>query len=343
MEVRAIILAAGKGTRMNTELPKCALRVIDKPMAEYVIDSLNAVNVDKIITVVGYKKEVLEEILVGKTQFAYQEEQLGTAHAVLMTEEFLKDYTGTTLIALGDMPMITSATYAKLIEHHALTKSDLTVLTTDHPNPFGYGRIIRNQKGDIEKIVEDRFCTPDQKKITEINSSIYLVDNQKLFSSIYEINNNNSQKEYYLTDIVEIFNQKGYRVSGYLAEDYQEISGANDLVQLSEMENYLQTKIIKKHLLAGVAIHRPETVVIGCDAEIESGAIILPGSIIVGKSKIGKGAIIGPYAEINNSTVNSKAIVRYSRIKNSEISENKVIGPYVEIIENAVNEKKCLI
>ncbi|HHX79913.1 MAG TPA: NTP transferase domain-containing protein [Acholeplasmataceae bacterium] len=341
MEVRAIVLAAGKGTRMNTELPKCALRIIDKPMAEYVIDSLKAVNVEKIITVVGYKREVLGAILVDKTEFAYQEEQLGTAHAVSMTEDFMKDYSGTTLIALGDMPMITSATYAKLIEHHALTDADLTVLTTDHPNPFGYGRIIRNQVGDIIKIVEDRFCTPEQKKITEINSSIYLVDNQKLFSSIYEIKNNNSQKEYYLTDIVEIFNQRGYRVSGYQANDYQEISGANDLVQLSEMENYLQAKIIKKHLLAGVAIHRPETVVIGCDVEIESGAIILPGSIIVGKSKIEKGTIIGPYAEINNSTVGLKAIVRYSRIKNSQISENIIVGPYVEIIDNEGNEKKC--
>ncbi|HEY8395664.1 MAG TPA: sugar phosphate nucleotidyltransferase [Bacilli bacterium] len=336
MEVRAIVLAAGKGTRMQTELPKGALRVIDKPMTEYVVDSIKNANVEEIITVVGYKKEVLEAILAGKTKFAYQEQQLGTAHAVKMAEPYLKDYKGTTLIALGDMPMITSETYRKLIQYHALTKADLTVLTTDHPKPQGYGRIIRNEEGEIVKIVEDRFCSPEQKRINEINSSTYLVDNQKLFASLCEIDNNNSQKEYYLNDIVEIFRRKGYRVFGYKAEDYQEISGANDLVQLAEMENYLHDKTIRKLLLSGVTIQRPNTVVIGCEAEIEPGALILPGSIILGKSKIQKNAIIGPYAEVVNSVVGTGSEVCYARIKNSVIGEDKKIGPYVEIVDKRI-------
>ncbi len=335
MEVRAIVLAAGKGTRMQTELPKCALKVIDKPMAEYVADSLKKAGVEDIVTVVGYKRDVLEAILSGKTKFAHQEEQLGTAHAVLMHEPLFRDFQGMTLIALGDMPMITPETYAKLIEHHALTKADLTVLTTDHPRPGGYGRIVRNKNGEIVRIVEDRFCTEEQRKITEINSSVYLVDNQKLFSSIREIGNDNSQKEYYLNEIVEIFRRKGYRVSVFKADDYQELSGANDLVQLSEMEKYLQEKIIKKFLSSGVAIRRPETVVIGSEAEIEPGALILPGSIITGKCRIHKNATVGPFVQVEDSVIGEGANVSFAKIKASKVEDNAEVK-FVEIIGNEI-------
>lgn len=335
MEVRAIVLAAGKGTRMQTELPKCALKVIDKPMAEYVADSLKKAGVEDIVTVVGYKRDVLEAILSGKTKFAHQEEQLGTAHAVLMAEPLFRDFQGMTLIALGDMPMITPETYAKLIEHHALTKADLTVLTTDHPRPGGYGRIVRNKNGEIVRIVEDRFCTEEQRKITEINSSVYLVDNQKLFSSIREIGNDNSQKEYYLNEIVEIFRRKGYRVSVFKADDYQELSGANDLVQLSEMEKYLQEKIIKKFLSSGVAIRRPETVVIGSEVEIEPGALILPGSIITGKCRIHKNATVGPFVQVEDSVIGEGANVSFAKIKASKVEDNAEVK-FVEIIGNEI-------
>lgn len=334
MDIRAIVLAAGKGTRMHSILPKCAHQIIDKAMVEYVVDALKALNIDEIITVVGYKREILENILLNKTKFAYQEEQLGTAHAVLMTEKYLLNYDGLTLIAIGDMPLITPSTYAKLIAHHAQTMADLTVLTTLHPNPFGYGRIVRSPNGDIERIVEEKDCTEEQRLIHEINSSVYLVDNQKLFSAIHEIKNNNVQKEYYLTDIISIFKRRGYKISGYQADDFQELNGANDKLQLAQMEACLQQKIIEKHLLAGVSIHHPQTVVIGVNVQIESGSIILPGSILIGNSYIAKNSVIGPYSEINNAKIGSGTIIKYSRIKDSEIGDNVVIGPYAEIIDN---------
>lgn len=336
MEIRAIVLAAGKGTRMNSALPKCAHKIIDKAMVEYVVDSLKAININEIISVVGYKREILEEILNGKTKFAYQEQQLGTAHAVLSAEKQLKEHNGLTLIAIGDMPLISSNTYAQLIAHHIEQKADLTALTTNHPVPYGYGRIVRDHNQSILRIVEEKDCTPEEREITEINSSVYLVDNKKLFESLLEIKNNNAQSEYYLTDIVALFREKNYKLSTFKAADYQELSGANDKLQLAKMETYLQEKIIEKHLLAGVTIHNPQTVVIGVNAEIEAESTLLPGSIVIGTSKIEKGAIIGPYSEIDNSHIGKGSTIKYSRIKDSIIGDNKNIGPYIYI----ENDKK---
>lgn len=342
MDINAIVLAAGKGTRMNSDEPKCAHYIIDKTMVEYVVDSLIGAKIKEIITVVGYRREVIEDILRGKTKFAYQEEQLGTAHAVLMAEEHLKGKEGLTLIAIGDMPFITKNTYSNLISSHIQSGADLTILTTEHPNPYGYGRIIRDENEEVLEIVEEKDCTKKQRAITEINASIYVVDNLKLFEMIHEIKSNNNQHEYYLTDIVKIFKQRGFKVSAYKTSDYNEISGVNDKIQLMEMEEVLRNKIIRKHLANGVTIHSPQTVVIGLGVKLEPGVIIRPGSIIVENSEIKKNAIIGPYAEIKSSVVHQNAAVKFSRIKDSVIAENTIIGPYIDMVENQIvnnNEK----
>jgi bifunctional UDP-N-acetylglucosamine pyrophosphorylase/glucosamine-1-phosphate N-acetyltransferase len=209
MDIRAIVLAAGKGTRMNSDTPKCANYIIDKTMVEYVVDSLLGAKIKDIITVVGYRHEVIEQILRNKTKYALQEEQMGTAHAVMMAESYLKGKLGLTLIAIGDMPFVTKETYANLIAHHIQNDADLTVLTTEHPNPSGYGRIIR-ENDEVLEIVEDKDCTREQRAIQEINASIYAVDNILLFESLRDIKSNNKQKEYYLTDIVKIFRDNGW-------------------------------------------------------------------------------------------------------------------------------------
>ena len=336
MNVNAVILAAGKGTRMNSDVPKCAHIIIDKPMVEYVYDSLSGAGIKNVITVVGYKKEVIEKILAGKCQFAVQEQQLGTAHAVLMTEEYLRDEEGITLIAIGDMPLINRETYAGLVNSHIKNNVDLTVLTTDHPNPYGYGRIIRDEDGEITEIVEEKDCDTYQRRITEINASVYAVDNKKLFSTLRLIKDNNKQKEYYLTDIVKHFRAQGYKVHGYQISDHMQISGVNDQIQLTEMEEFLRQKIIRRHLSNGVTVHSPHTVVIGSDVKIENGVDVYPGSIIIKKSFIGKGSEIGPYAYIDNTLVNQGAKIYYSHVKNATIAANDIIGPHVNV---AVEEK----
>lgn len=333
-DIRAVVLAAGKGTRMNSEEPKCAHYIIDKTMIEYVIDSLNGAKIFDIITVVGYKREVIQNILKDRSKYVIQEEQLGTAHAVLMAEQLLKDKDGNTLIAIGDMPFVSKSTYSNLIAAHIQEKADLTILTTEHPNPYGYGRIIRNEDDEIIEIVEEKDCTKLQRSIQEINASIYVVDNTKLFDAIREIKAINNQKEYYLTDIVKIFKKKGYKIYGYKASDYKEISGVNDKIQLAEMEEELRKKIIKKHLLNGVTIHNPNTVTIGVDVKIASGAIIRENTNILCNSVIGKNCKIGPFTEIKNSQIGDGASIKFSYIKNSTIDNNERIGPYVFINNN---------
>lgn len=333
-DIRAVVLAAGKGTRMNSEEPKCAHYIIDKTMIEYVIDSLNGAKIFDIITVVGYKREVIQNILKDRSKYVIQEEQLGTAHAVLMAEQLLKDKGGITLIAIGDMPFVSKSTYSNLIAAHIQEHADLTILTTEHPNPYGYGRIIRNEDDEIIEIVEEKDCTKLQRSIQEINASVYVVDNNKLFDAIREVKAINNQKEYYLTDIVKIFSKRGYKIYGYKVSDYKEISGVNDKIQLVEMEEELRKKIIRKHLINGVTIHNPDTVTIGVDVKIASGAIIRENTNILCNSVIGKNCKIGPFTEIKNSQIGDGASIKFSYIKNSVIENNERIGPYVFINNN---------
>lgn len=339
MEVNAIILAAGKGTRMKSELPKCAHYIIDKPMVEYVVDALKKICVEDVVTVVGYKKEVIQEFLKCKSRFVVQEEQLGTAHAVLMAENYFKDRVGTTIIAIGDMPFITKETYYQLLTTHLQSKSDVTVLTTEHPNPYGYGRIIRDECDQVLEIVEEKDCTKDQRSISEINSSVYAVRTEILFDLLKEIKNENNQQEYYLTDIVKVSNKRGLKVTACKVNDYKEISGVNDKFQLMEMEADLQAKILKKHLLKGVTIHNPATVVIGIDVKLRPGSELMPGSMVTGRSTIDTNAIIGPFTQIKDSYVGEGARVSFSYLEGCNIPSDSDIGPFVHMISNKIVNK----
>lgn len=337
MEISAIVLAAGKGTRMKSELPKCAHMIIDKPMVEYVVDALKELKIKNIVTVVGYGREVIQELLANKTEFAIQSEQLGTAHAVKQARPFLEGKEGITIIAIGDMPFIRKETFYSLLINHMQECAQLTVLTVEHPQPYGYGRIIRDDNGNVVGIVEEKDCTKDQTAIREINSSIYAVENELLFDALDEITNDNSQKEYYLTDLVKVFNQKGYKVNGYKINDYNELSGINNKLQLSEMEAEYQKKIIETHLLNGVTIHNPATVVIGKDVKIANGVTIMPNTYVTGKSTIGKNSILGPGTDIRNSTIGENVRITYSIIEDAKIKDNEIIGPY-KVIKGVKNQ-----
>lgn len=334
MKKFAIVLAAGKGTRMKTELPKCAFPILKKPMIEYIIENVEESVVDETICVIGYEKEIFEKMLNGRVEFAYQEQQLGTGHAVMATKEIMANKRGTTIILLGDMPLIDNKIIDKVISYHCDRGNDLTVVTTEFANPKGYGRIIRNEYGNIESIVEHNDCTDEQKRIKEVNTGIYVVNNSDLYKVLDDIKINERKGEYYLTDIVEIM-KKDYIVGTFVLWDSTKVMGVNDLFSVSVAEKVLREKINKIHMLNGVSIINPETVTIGHDVVIESNVTIYPNTYITGPSVIKTGAKVGPNTEIHTSTIHENVKVKHSLVHDSEIHANTVVGPFAHLRNGA--------
>ena len=330
----AIILAAGKGTRMKTELPKCAFPLLKKPMVTYIIEALESISIDQIICVVGHKKEVLQDILKDRVKYAIQEEQLGTGHAVKCALDFIDD-NGYTIILPGDTPLIDKEILDQLIEVHKSNKNDFTIGTIVLDNPFGFGRIVRDSSNSVLRIVEEKDASEEERKIKEINTGLFLVDNKLLKKALLEIRNNNAKGEYYLTDIVEILSKEA-KIGTFTIKDTYKLNGINDLYTLSLVEKQFREAILKKHMLNGVNIVNPETVTIGNDVTIEAGTTIYQGSLILGKTSIGRNCVVGPNSEIFNSTLKAGSKLLHSVCYDSTLEENSSVGPFSHIRMNTV-------
>ena len=235
----AIIMAAGKGTRMKSDLPKVLHEVCGQTMVERIVDTLNEAGCERIITVVGYRHALVEEILEDKCEFAIQEPQLGTGHAIMQVHQ-LEDEDGITIVTSGDVPCVRKETFQKLYD--ACLEGDMVVLTAIVDDPRAYGRIVRDENGEISRIVEFKDCNEEEKEIKEINTGIYAFNNPKLFSSLQYLNNDNAQGEYYITDLVEIFKNQGYKVIPCSIEDIHEVQGVNTDEELEEIEAYLKER-----------------------------------------------------------------------------------------------------
>ena len=326
--INAIILAAGLGSRMRTDLPKCAFPILKKPMINYIIDALEDSKVENRVIVVGYKKEVLFEMLPNET-FAVQEKQLGTADAVKCAINKLKD--GITLILPGDTSLINAKLIDDIINSHINENKDITICTSIIDDPHGYGRIVKSN--DSIKIVEEKDASNDIKMIKEINAGIYVVNNNYLKDAINKIDNNNAKGEYYLTDIINFTNS----INVYQID---EINGINDLYQLSLVEKKLIDKILKGYMLNGVNIINPSTVTIGPNVIIESGVTIYPNSFIMGNTIIKKNSIIGPSTELFNATIMENVLCRQSVVYDSTIKPNATVGPFAHIRMNSIIGEK---
>jgi bifunctional UDP-N-acetylglucosamine pyrophosphorylase/glucosamine-1-phosphate N-acetyltransferase len=332
----ALILAAGKGTRMKTELPKCAYPLIRKPMIAYIVENIRSSNaVDEIIVVVGHKREVIQEILGETVKYAVQAEQLGTGHAVMVAETLLNDPEGATMILPGDMPLVDDIVIERVFHEHLERRHDMTVVTTIIDDPSGYGRIIRNESGYLDSIIEHHEATIGQRAINEINTGMYVVNNKILFEALKRVNNNNLKHEYYLTDIVNILKQDGYVIGTYTLKESYKAMGVNDLYALSIAEAKLRLKINKHHMLNGVAMINPETITIGHNVIIEENVVIHPNTYITGNSVIKKGAQIGPNTEIHESTICERVICRHSLVYNSIVHEDTTVGPFAHLRDGA--------
>ena len=236
-ELCTLIMAAGKGTRMKSDLPKVLHTLHGKTLIGHVIEQARSIGATRIVAIIGHRKEMVMESLAGSgVEFAIQEQQLGTGHAIMVTEKQLQGWSGDVLILSGDVPRLRAETLEAMLEQHRITASQATVLTTELENPHGYGRILRNEDGTLLRIVEEKDATDEIRGIREINSGIYLFDKELLFDALSKIGNDNAQKEYYLTDVLPMMIGQKHKVSLYLSPDASEIQGINTVEQLQEME-----------------------------------------------------------------------------------------------------------
>ncbi|AEN98852.1 bifunctional UDP-N-acetylglucosamine diphosphorylase/glucosamine-1-phosphate N-acetyltransferase GlmU [Lactobacillus sanfranciscensis] len=322
-----IILAAGKGTRMKSKLYKVLHRICGKSMVDHVLTQVSKLNMDNIVTVVGFGAEDVEKELGNRTKYVVQNQQLGTGDAVLRAEDLLKNSDGTTLVISGDTPLFKAKTLEKLFAYHADKQATATILTSVAPNPTGYGRIVRNDLGIVEKIVEEKDASSEERNIKEINTGVYVFNNQKLFKALHEINNDNAQGEYYLTDAIEILKRKGGIIAAYQMDDFDESMGVNNRVAQAAATKVMQRRINEYHMNNGVTIVNPDDTYIDVDIEIGPDTIIEPGVQLQKGTKIGRDCVIGANSKITGSIIHDGVTVTSSTIEDSEMMDGSNIGP----------------
>ncbi|MDN6731378.1 MAG: bifunctional UDP-N-acetylglucosamine diphosphorylase/glucosamine-1-phosphate N-acetyltransferase GlmU [Atopostipes suicloacalis] len=338
-----IVLAAGQGTRMKSKLYKVMHPVMGKPMVGHVVQAALNAKVNNIFTVTGVGSEVVKDYLQSKSDYVYQEEQLGTAHAVEQARSLLKDKEGTTLVLSGDAPLIEADTIQQLMDFHENKKAKATVLTAQIENPFGYGRIVRANDNTVHKIVEEKDASRDEKSIKEINTGTYCFDNEILFEVLEKVDNDNNQGEYYLPDVIEILQAKEEAVEAYQLENMNESLGVNDRVALAKAQEIMKRRINKRHMLNGVTIEDPKNTYIEADVKIGQDTIIEPGVYLKGNTTVGEEVLIGSNTEIINSEIKRKASIVESTIEESVIETESDVGPYSHIRPNTVIEDKVHI
>ncbi|MED1104161.1 bifunctional UDP-N-acetylglucosamine diphosphorylase/glucosamine-1-phosphate N-acetyltransferase GlmU [Bacillus paramycoides] len=332
----AVILAAGKGTRMKSKLYKVLHPVCGKPMVQHVVDQVSQLGLQKLVTVVGHGAEKVQEQLGNVSEFALQAEQLGTAHAVDQAASVLANKEGTTLVICGDTPLITAETMEALLQQHEEAGAMATVLTAYIEEPAGYGRIVRNENGHVEKIVEHKDANEKELAIKEINTGTYCFDNKALFASLSKVSNDNVQGEYYLPDVIEILKNEGHIVSAYQTEHFDETLGVNDRVALSQAEIIMKNRINRKNMVNGVTIIDPSNTYISADAIIGSDTVLHPGTVIEGNTVIGSDCEIGPHTVIRDSEIGDRTVIRQSTVHESKLGTEVSVGPFAHIRPDSV-------
>ena len=310
---------------MKSDMPKVLHTIFDKTLVGYVIEAVNNTGLaDENYVIVGHQAERVEEYINANYKNAkcvLQSPQLGTGHAVSMAMPYLNDFDGEVVILCGDTPLITSETIKEFVEYHREIKSDLTVMSAIFENPTNYGRIIRNQDGSLNSIVEEKDATLEQKAVKEINAGIYCINWAKIKPAFNELTSNNAQGEYYLTDIIKWGNEKNLSVNAYTLKNNEEIFGINSKAHLAEASKMLNNRIIQKHLDNGVQIVDLATTWISPETEIGADTIIYPSCYINGKNKIGKHCKIGPFAHLRG---------------NVELEDYVKIGNFVEVKKTTI-------
>ena len=327
--VAVAILAAGRGTRMKSDLPKVLHTLAGRSLVERVLDSCRLLDLDRQIVIVGYRGDLVKQALSHRqdVEFVEQTQQLGTGHAVQQVMSTLSEYQGDLLVLNGDAPLLRPETLQKLVATHQSNQNAATLLTANLPNPQGYGRVFCHSDNVVSHIIEDRDCNLAQKQNCRVNAGIYCFNWQRLAESLPKLSTNNDQQEYYLTEVVDYLAP----VMACDAEDYRETNGINDRQQLAAAYDILQRRIKDDWMKAGVTMIDPGSITIDESVELEHEVILEPQTHLRGNTKIAGGSRIGPGSLIENSQISANVTVLYSVVSDAEIAANTRIGPYAHL------------
>jgi len=338
--LKVIILAAGRGTRMKSDLPKVLHPVCGVPMIQHVVKAARSVSRHKPLVVIGYQAELVSEELGTTVDYVLQEKQLGTGHALMMAGPHLGGFPGDLLVLYGDTPLITEKTLIGMVAEHHKAQAGVTVLSVEVDEPTGYGRIVRDKNGDLQGIVEEKDASPTEKKIKEVNTGIYLFDCQELNKSLNQLKPDNAQGEYYLTDVISLLVTEGKKALAVLSGKSEEILGPNDRKTLAETDRIMRRRILDYWMMEGVTIIDPSSTYIEDQVKIGRDSIIYPGTFLQGSTEVGENCQIGPYSQIQNSLIGNGSLVRFSVLDQAKTGQGVNIGPYSYLRPGTILEDK---
>lgn len=327
METAAVILAAGEGSRMKSELVKVLHPLAGIEMIKHVIRNVRFGDFRHVYVVIGYQGEKVQAALEA-VNFVKQEQQLGTGHAVDQCRSFLDDFDGSVLVTYGDTPLFRQETFQELVTYHQKTRSSATILTALLADPTGYGRIIRNEDGHVSGVVEQKDASAKELEIKEINTGTYCFDSKLLFRYLEQITPDNVQAEYYLPDVLPLFLRDGHNVAGYVLEDARESMGINDRLQLAEAESVLQDRIARYWMEKGVTLIDPKTTWIEYGCVVGPDTIIYPNTFLQKGTTIGSRCRIGPNCRLRAAQVGDEVVMESAVIVNCSVETGTKLAPF---------------
>ena len=330
MKLKTLILAAGKGTRMKSELPKVIHKVNGIPMISKIIKVLNGLEPEENILILGHKKEEVLKVVGEDADYVVQSEQLGTGHAVIQAREKLADYDGDVMVLCGDTPLLREETLRALYDFHKESQAVTTILTSIYENPFGYGRIVK-EDGLVKAIVEEKEADEEVKKIKEVNAGVYCFNSRELFAALSKINNNNEKGEYYLTDVIGIQVGENKKVQSFILEDNMEILGVNSKVELAQASKVLRERKNIELMEEGAILIDPAAVYAEEDVKVGRDTVIYPGAVLQGKTVIGENCQIMGTTRIVDSTLGNNITVESSVIEESVLEDYVTMGPFAHL------------
>lgn len=330
MKLKTLILAAGKGTRMKSELPKVIHKVNGIPMISKIIKVLNGLEPEENILILGHKKEQVLKVVGEEADYVVQTEQLGTGHAVIQAKEKLADYDGDVMILCGDTPLLREETLRNLYNFHKESKAVTTILTSIYENPFGYGRIVK-ENGLVKAIVEEKEANEEIKKIKEVNAGVYCFNSKELFKALSKINNNNEKGEYYLTDVIGIQVGEDKKVQSFVLEDNMEILGVNSKVELAQASEVLRARKNLELMENGAILIDPKATYVEEDVKVGKDTVIYPGAVLQGNTLIGENCEIIGTTRIIDSVLGNNIRIESSVIEESKIDDYVTMGPFAHL------------